>query len=107
MASRPARLRVKKGPPELPEGPPSPLGLPGRFPAITTADDFRRAAIHIFGVHGWVGETSRCLGVNESTLWRWVNEQIPFKPYALAAMSAWLRIFMLTGERPPEMGEDA
>lgn len=97
------RRRSAKGPPDLPESPVSPLGIPGRFPAISDAEDFRRAGIHIFGVHGWLRDTSKCLGVNESTIWRWVSEQTPIKGYALAAMSAWLRIFLLSGERPPEI----
>lgn len=106
MPSRSASSRQRKGPPEPTDGPRPHLELPGRFPAITTADEFRLAGIHIFGIHGWVRETSKCLGVNESTIWRWVNEQTPIKGPALASMSAWLHIFRMTGERPPEVPVD-
>lgn len=102
----PGRKRVKKGPPALRAEPSLPLGLPGTFPAIKSPEDFRRAGVHIFGIHGWTAQTSRCMGVAESTIWRWVNEQTVIKAYALAAMSAWLHIFLTTGERPPEMPSD-
>lgn len=106
MMAVPGRKRAKRGPPALQEASPSPLGLPGTFPAIRTADDFRQAGTHIFGAHGWTTKTSRCMGVAESTIWRWVNEQTAIKAYALAVMSAWLHIFLTTGERPPEMPSD-
>jgi len=102
----PRKKRSKLAPSGIREAPASNLVLPGTFPIIKTPDDFREAGLHIFGGHGWTAKTSRCMGVAESTIWRWVNEQTAIKSYALAVMSAWLHIFLTTGERPPEVPSD-
>lgn len=101
MMAAPGRKRSMVEPSGQQEDNPSPVGLPETWPLLQTAEDFRLAAVHIFGSHGWVRQTSLRLGVDESTIWRWANEQTVIKPYALAAMSAWLQLLKLTGAKPP------
>lgn len=73
------------------------------FDLIRDVEGFRQAGIAIFGKHGWIRKTSKCSGVNESTIFRWIGEQSQPPAYAFALMSAWLTVFRATGQRPPEI----
>jgi hypothetical protein len=72
------------------------------YPAVGNAEEFRLAAIHLFGRIGWKKNTALAFGVTESTVYRWVNENVPIPHYAASAMGAWLIVFELTGKRPPQ-----
>lgn len=73
------------------------------FKPLKDANEFRLAAIHIFGT-GWKGKTALAFDVQESTVYRWISEIVPIPHYALSAMSAWKIIFDLTGQLPPPAG---
>jgi hypothetical protein len=68
---------------------------PGPASVVGDTATFQAAAAHLFGGHGWVGETARRMGVNEATIWRWVNTSTAPPGPALAAMTAWVRLHAL------------
>ncbi|MCZ7862787.1 hypothetical protein O9X98_15535 [Agrobacterium salinitolerans] len=71
------------------------------FRALKDANEFRLAAIHIFGT-GWKGKTALAFDVQESTIYRWISEIVSIPHYALSAMAAWKIVFDLTGQLPPQ-----
>jgi hypothetical protein len=64
-----------------------------------TADELRAAAIELFGRRGWITDLAACLGVDRSTVHRWM-QGVPISGPAEAAVTCWLRRFRETGERP-------
>jgi hypothetical protein len=54
----------------------------GRFSPVYDAEEFRLAAIHIFGRIGWKKNTALAFGVTESTVYRWVSESVPIPHHA-------------------------
>lgn len=74
----------------------------GVFEIIETADEFREAAMFVFGNYGWHRQLANALGKDESTVHRWINEQTEIPWYARSALSAWKIVFATTGQRPPE-----
>lgn len=75
------------------------------FKPLADANEFRLAAIHIFGT-GWKGKTAQAFGVQGSTIYRWITEAIEIPHYALSAMAAWKIVFDLTKKVPPAAPED-
>lgn len=71
------------------------------FKPLKDANEFRLAAIHIFGT-GWKGKTATAFDVQESTVYRWISEIVATPHYALSAMAAWKIVFDLTGQLPPQ-----
>jgi hypothetical protein len=79
-----------------------PKAVPGQsFKPLKDANEFRLAAIHIFGT-GWKGKTASAFDVQESTVYRWISEIVAIPHYALSAMAAWKIVFDLTGQLPPQ-----
>lgn len=74
----------------------------GVFEILKDADEFREAAMFVFGNYGWHRQTANAFGKDESTVHRWVNEQIEIPYYARSTMAAWRIVFEKTGLRPPE-----
>lgn len=94
--------RTNKRGPGRPRGRPGPSAFqPEADALILDTEGFVAAASHLFGRQGWVGETARRLGVDESTVWRWVNVAPAPPGPALAAMTAWVRLHAL-GQPVPE-----
>lgn len=81
-------------------GGPSPAA--GVFEVLKDADAFRETAMFVFGKYGWLRQTANAFGINESTVHRWVNEQVEIPYHALSTMAAWRIVFEKTGMRPPE-----
>lgn len=96
-----SRANAKRGPGRPPSraGPSAFQATPDAVVADTPA--FVAAASHLFGATGWVGEVARRMGVNEATVWRWVNASPTPPGPALATMTAWVRLFAL-GQPVPD-----
>lgn len=78
---------------------------PSSFRPVRDAEEFRLAAIKIFGRIGWKKNTALAFGVMETTIYRWVSEAVDLPHYAASAMAAWLLVFEMTGQSPP-LAED-
>jgi DNA-binding transcriptional regulator YdaS (Cro superfamily) len=65
-----------------------------------TADELKSAGRELFG-HGWQTRLAEHLGVDGSTVRRWVSGAVPVPNPAAAAIHAFLRIRKLTNEGPP------
>ena len=65
-----------------------------------TADELKSAGRELFG-HGWQTRLAEQLGVDGSTVRRWVSGAVPVPNPAAAAIRAFLRIHELTGAPPP------
>jgi len=74
---------------------------PGSFKPVRDAEEFRLAAIRIFGRIGWKKNLALALDVKESTLYRWISESVALPHHAASAMGAWLIVYDLTGQTPP------
>jgi len=64
-----------------------------------TAEELRRAAVALFGDRGWMSRLAEALGVDRSTVSRWFAG-LPIPGPVAAAVNAWLRLQVLTGEVP-------
>lgn len=64
-----------------------------------TAEELRRAAVALFGERGWMSRLAEALGVDRSTVSRWFSG-LPVPGPVAAAVTAWLRLQVLTGETP-------
>ena len=64
-----------------------------------SAEELRRAAITLFGERGWMSRLSEALGVDRSSVSRWFAG-LPVPGPTAAAVSAWMRLFELTGCEP-------
>ena len=67
-----------------------------------TAEELRLAAILLFGERGWMSRLSEALGVDRSSVSRWFAG-LPVPGPVAAAVSAWLKLYELTGETPYEI----
>lgn len=65
-----------------------------------TADELKSAGRELFG-HGWQTRLAEQLGVDGSTVRRWVSGAVPVPNPAAAAIRAFLHIRKLTNEGPP------
>ena len=65
-----------------------------------TADELKSAGRELFG-HGWQTRLAEQLGVDGSTVRRWVSGAVPVPNPAAAAIRAFLQIRELTGGRTP------
>ena len=63
-------------------------------------DELKAAGRELFG-HGWQTRLAEQLGVDGSTVRRWVSGAVPVPNPAAAAIRAFLRIRKLTGDGPP------
>lgn len=62
-------------------------------------DELKSAGRELFG-HGWQTRLAEQLGVDGSTVRRWVSGAVPVPNPAAAAIRAFLHIRKLTGNRP-------
>ena len=67
-----------------------------------TAEELRTAAILLFGDRGWMSRLAEALEVDRSSVSRWFAG-LPVPGPAAAAVTAWLRLYELTGQRPYEV----
>lgn len=67
-----------------------------------TADELKSAGRELFG-HGWQTRLAEQLGVDGSTVRRWVSGAVPVPNPAAAAIRAFLRIRELTGGARPNL----
>ena len=65
-----------------------------------TAIDLRDAAIEIFGRRGWTTRLAECLGIDRTTVYRYINAQTPIPGPVDAAVKGWLTTYRRSGERP-------
>ena len=65
-----------------------------------TADELKSAGRELFG-HGWQTRLAEQLGVDGSTVRRWVSGAVPVPNPAAAAIRAFLHIRQLTNAPPP------
>lgn len=65
-----------------------------------TADRLRKAAIEIFGQRGWTTDLATALKIDRTTVYRYVQGQIPIPGPVEAAVTCWLSVFRETGRRP-------
>jgi hypothetical protein len=63
----------------------------------------RQAAITLFGERGWMSRLGEALGVDRSSVSRWFAG-LPVPGPVAAAVTAWMRLYRLTGLRPEEQG---
>lgn len=63
-------------------------------------DELKSAGRELFG-HGWQTRLAEHLGVDGSTVRRWVSGAVPVPNPAAAAIRAFLRIRKLSNEGPP------
>lgn len=55
-----------------------------------TADKLRKAAIELFGSRGWTTDLADRLGVHRTTVYRYVQGQLPIPGPVAAAVDSWL-----------------
>jgi hypothetical protein len=67
-----------------------------------SAEELRQAAILLFGERGWMSRLSEALGVDRSSVSRWFAG-LPVPGPVAAAVTAWLKLYELTGETPYEI----
>ena len=67
------------------------------------ADELKTAGRELFG-HGWQTRLAERLGVDGSTVRRWVSGAVPVPNPAAAAIRSFLYIRRLTGRLPPDLG---
>ena len=65
-----------------------------------TAIDLRDAAIEIFGRRGWTSGLAESLGIDRTTVYRYINAQMPIPGPVDAAVKSWLTTYRRSGERP-------
>ncbi len=63
-------------------------------------DELKAAGRELFG-NGWQTRLAEQLGVDGSTVRRWVSGAVPVPNPAAAAIRSFLYIRKLTGQRPP------
>lgn len=71
-----------------------------------TAEELRRAAIHLFGERGWMSRLAEALDVDRSTVSRWFGGLAIPGPVA-AAVHSWLLLYKITGQRPDHLNVQA
>lgn len=64
-----------------------------------TTEEFRSAAVEIFGERGFTAALSACLGVERTQIWRYLNGATIPGPVA-AAVTCWLSSYRSTGKKP-------
>jgi hypothetical protein len=67
-----------------------------------TFEELKKAAIEIWGEHGWQINLARSLGLRRTTIWRWRQDNRVPGPVT-AAVFAWRQNYRLTGKRPPRL----
>ena len=67
-----------------------------------SADELKQAGRDLFG-HGWQTRLAERLGVDGSTVRRWVSGAVPVPNPAAAAIRSYLYIRRITGRVPPEL----
>lgn len=67
-----------------------------------TPDELRTAAIELFGQKGWTAKLAMCLHIERSTIYRYVEGQLPISGPVEAAVNCWLERFRSTGQKPPQ-----
>ena len=65
-----------------------------------TADKLREAAIELFGRRGWTHDLAASLKLDRTTIYRYVQGQLPIPGPVEAAVLAWLRELRAKGKRP-------
>ena len=65
-----------------------------------TADELQRAAVEIFGPRGWTSDLAAHLKIDRTTIYRYVQGQLPVPGPVEAAVSCWLVVFRESGRRP-------
>jgi hypothetical protein len=71
-----------------------------------TAEELRRAAIHLFGERGWMSRLAEALDVDRSTVSRWFGGLAIPGPVA-AAVHSWLLLYKITGQKPDHLNVQA
>lgn len=71
-----------------------------------TAEELRRAAIHLFGERGWMSRLAEALDVDRSTVSRWFGG-LPIPGPVAAAMHSWLLLYKITGQKPDHLNVQA
>lgn len=66
------------------------------------ADELKAAGRELFG-HGWQTRLAERLGVDGSTVRRWVSGAVPVPNPAAAAIRSFLYIIRVTGTLPPDL----
>ncbi len=67
-----------------------------------TAEELRTAAILLFGDRGWMSRLAEALEVDRSSVSRWFAG-LPVPGPVAAAVTAWLKLHELTGQRPHDI----
>jgi len=67
-----------------------------------TAEELRTAAILLFGDRGWMSRLAEALEVDRSSVSRWFAG-LPVPGPVAAAVTAWLTLYELTGQKPHEV----
>lgn len=65
-----------------------------------TADKLKKAAIEIFGQRGWTTDLAAALKLDRTTVYRYVQGQIPIPGPVEAAVTCWLQVYRDTGRKP-------
>lgn len=67
-----------------------------------TAEELRAASILLFGDRGWMSRLAEALEVDRSSVSRWFAG-LPVPGPVAAAVTAWLKLYDLTGQKPHEI----
>jgi hypothetical protein len=67
-----------------------------------SSEEFRQAAILLFGEPGWMSRLAEGLGVDRSTVSRWYSG-LPIPGPVAAALRSWVLLHRLTGRTPAEL----